>query len=120
GEARLRPHETYLRRLAGVAAIEYPSGAERPKGAAPIVLDGIELAIPLRGLVDDPAGEIARNGKLLDKLDKEIGGIEAKLGNPQFLERAPADVVEKERGKQQELRDRRATIERNLERLKQL
>ncbi|HUE39645.1 MAG TPA: class I tRNA ligase family protein, partial [Candidatus Binatia bacterium] len=115
--ATLAPHEGYLRRLAGVGTIEYRDGGERPKDAATVVVDGVELAIPLRGLVEDPAAEIARNQKQLEKLDKEMRGITAKLANPQFLERAPSEVIDKEREKQRELAERRAAIERNLARL---
>jgi len=84
------------------------------------VVDGLELAIPLGGLVDDPAGEIARIRKQLEKLAKEMHAITAKLANPQFLERAPAEIIEKERGKERELLERRAALERNLARLSDL
>ncbi|HSD10290.1 MAG TPA: valine--tRNA ligase [Candidatus Binatia bacterium] len=120
GRPRLEPHERYVRRLAGVNRIDYRDGGERPKGAATVVVDGLELAIPLRGLVEDPAAEIARNRKQLEKLDKEMRGIAAKLANPQFLERAPAEIVEKEREKERELAERRASLERSVERLSAL
>ncbi len=120
GGRRLEPHEGYLRRLAGVGAIDYRDGGERLKGAATVVVDGLELAIPLRGLIEDPAAEIARNRKQLEKLDKEMRGIAAKLANPQFLERAPAEIIEKEREKERELAERRASLERNVERLSAL
>jgi valyl-tRNA synthetase len=120
GGRRLEPHEGYLRRLAGVKTVDYRDGGERLKGAATVVIDGLELVIPLRGLVEDPAAEIARNRKQLEKLDKEMRGITAKLANPQFLERAPAEIIEKEREKERELAERRATLERNVERLSAL
>ena len=47
-------------------------------------------------------------------------GIAAKLANPQFLERAPAEIIEKEREKERELAERRASLERNVERLSAL
>ena len=71
----------------------------------------MELAIPLQGVIADPAAEIDRARKQLDKTDKEMRGIEAKLGNRQFIERAPAEIVEKERGKLSELGERRARLE---------
>jgi valyl-tRNA synthetase len=114
------PHEAYVRRLAGVGTIEYRDGTERPKAAATVIVDGLELAIPLRGLVEDPAAERARIQKQLEKAEKELRGIAAKLANPQFLERAPAEIIDKEREKQRELEERRATLERNLERLRSL
>ena len=90
------------------------------RGAATVVVGGLELAIPLRGLVEDPSAEIARNRKQLEKLDKEMRAIAAKLANPQFLERAPAEIIEKEREKERELAERRASLERNVERLSAL
>jgi valyl-tRNA synthetase len=120
GGRRLEPHEGYLRRLAGVTTVDYRDGGERLKGAATVVIDGLELVIPLRGLVEDPAAEIARNRKQLEKLDKEMRGITAKLANRQFLERAPAEIIEKEREKERELAERRATLERNVEQLSAL
>jgi valyl-tRNA synthetase len=120
GAERLAPHESYLRRLAGVATVAYANGGERPRGAATAVVAGLELAIPLRGLVEDPAAEIARNRKQLEKLDKEMRAVAAKLANPQFLERAPAEIIDKEREKQRDLVERRAALERNVERLSAL
>jgi valyl-tRNA synthetase len=118
--ARLAPNDGYVRRLAGVGSIEYRANGPRPQAAATVVVDGLEVVIPLRGLIDDPAAEIARNRKQLEKLEKEIRGLAGKLANAQFLERAPADVVEKEREKERELGERRATLERNLDRLSRL
>jgi len=120
GEERIGAHEAYLRRLAGVGTVDYRRDGERPKGAATVIVAGLELVIPLAGLVDDPAAESARQRKQLEKVEKEMRGITAKLTNAQFLERAPAEVVEKEREKERELGERRATIERTLERLASL
>jgi valyl-tRNA synthetase len=120
GADRLAPHESYVRRLAGVATVAYKNGGERPKGAATIVVGGLELAIPLRGLIEDPAAEIARNRRQLEKLEKEMRAVASKLANPQFLDRAPAEIIEKEREKQRELMERRAALERNVERLSTL
>jgi valyl-tRNA synthetase len=117
---RFAPHESYLRRLAGVAKVAYGNGGDRPKGAATMLVGGLELAIPLRGLVDDPAAEIERNRKQLDKVDQEMRFVASKLANPQFLERAPAEIIEKERERQRELTERRAALERNVERLSSL
>ena len=120
GADRLAPHESYVRRLAGVATVAYANGGERPRGAATVVVAGLELAIPLRGLVEDPAAEIARNRKQLEKLEKEMQAVASKLANPQFLERAPAEIIEKEREKQRDLVERRTALERNVERLSAL
>ncbi len=117
GRGALAPHDAYLRRLAGVSTIDYRADGERPKAASTVLIGALELVIPLKGLVEDPAGEIERIKKQLEKNEKELAGILKKLGNPQFVERAPAEILEKERDKERELGDRKATLERNLERL---
>ncbi len=61
------PHESYLRRLAGVAKIAYRKWRRAPEGRGDRGGRGLELAIPLRGLVEDPAAEIARNRKQLER-----------------------------------------------------
>jgi valyl-tRNA synthetase len=66
------------------------------------------------------AGTVERNRKQLHKVDQEIRFVASKLANPQFLERAPAEIIEKERERQRELMDRRAALERNVERLSSL
>jgi valyl-tRNA synthetase len=69
-----------------------------------------DLAISREGLVD-PAVEQARVQKDLEAARKELAGLEARLENPQFAERAPAAVVEKARAQQSELRERIAKLE---------
>ena len=120
GAGWLRPFEPHVRRLAGVGSIEYRGDGERPKGAAIAIVDGIELAIPLKGVIEDPAAEISRAEKQIEKIEKEARGVEAKLANESFLSRAPAEIVEKERGKLAELGERRAKLESSLERLRSL
>ena len=111
-----RAHEALLAKLAGVGSIDYRRDGERPKGAAVAAVEGAELAIPLAGLVD-PVAERARIGKQLDKLAKEVEGIARKLGNAQFVEKAPPEVVEEQRARSAELAERRSVLERTLERL---
>ncbi|MEA2627205.1 MAG: valyl-tRNA synthetase [Candidatus Binatota bacterium] len=116
----VRAHEAYVKRLAGVADIEYRSDGDRPRGAASERVGTLELVIPLGGILDDPAAEIRRNEKQLEKIVKELRGISQKLANEQFLERAPAEVIDKERAKEAEIAGRKHALERNLDRLRQL
>jgi len=81
--------------------------------AARGLVAGVQIALPLAGLLDFDA-ERERIGKELEKVDKELASRTKKLANQSFLERAPAEVVEKERALQQELLGRKNRLETNL------
>jgi len=63
-----------------------------PKGTASIPARAATLGLPLEGIIDIDA-EKARLSKSLEKLNKEIGGLKGRLGNPKFAASAPEEVV---------------------------
>ncbi|MEZ4359476.1 MAG: valine--tRNA ligase [Kofleriaceae bacterium] len=90
-----------------------------PSGAAKAMVGGeLEIAMPLGGLID-PVTERARIAKDLGKTDKEIGGLEKKLGNADFLAKAPPDVVAEQRARLAEEQARRGRLQEALELLSQ-
>ncbi len=74
------------------------------------------LLLPLKGVVDF-AAERERLNKELDSLNKNLEGYARKLGNPSFVERAPAAVVEEEKRRQAEALESKAKIEEALKRI---
>ncbi|MDR0809879.1 MAG: valine--tRNA ligase [Gemmobacter sp.] len=83
-----------IRRL---ARIETLSEAEiAPKGALSIAAEGASFALPLDGIIDI-AAEQARLVKALEKLEKEITGLRARLDNPKFIASAKEEVVDEAR-----------------------
>lgn len=102
--------------LARVGSLVRLEGADRPKGAAVAVAGGVELYVPIAGLVD-VAAERERLAKEIARVEKELGGVTKKLANESFLSRAPEEIVAKEREKASELEGRRALLARGLERL---
>ena len=62
----------------------------------------MELLVPMAGLIDKDA-ELARLDKEIDRKEKDRARTEGKINNPNFVEKAPEDVVQKERDKLQEL-----------------
>ena len=88
-------NEVLIKRLARIESLTPASTA--PKGALSIAAEGASLAIPLEGIIDI-AAEKARLGKSLEKLEKEIAGLKARLGNPKFIESAKEEVVDETRG----------------------
>jgi valyl-tRNA synthetase len=89
----------YFRKLAGLSELSIGLfGAPKPEKAMSAVVSGAELYLPLAGLIDLEQ-EIQRLQKELEHLEAEVRRGEKKLSNPGFVNKAPADVVEKERAK---------------------
>ncbi|MBU1935085.1 hypothetical protein KKF04_03440 [Patescibacteria group bacterium] len=80
-------------------------------GAATDVVNGIEIFIPLEGLVDTEKEKV-RLGKEIGNLEGYIKGLDAKLSNDKFAKNAPKEVVDGEKAKLSE-------AENKLEKLKE-
>jgi valyl-tRNA synthetase len=105
----------FIRRLARTGDIGFADAP--PQGSVQLLIRGEVAALPLKGVIDIGA-EHARLQKEMQKAEADIKRVDAKLGNAQFLERAPEEVVEEEREKRAEAEGRRTKILEALERLK--
>ncbi len=101
----------HLANLARVGDLAIGEGQETPKLAATGVFGDVEVYV--LGLVD-PEKERTRLEKQRASLLGQVDGIEKKLGNEKFLERAPADVVENERRRLDEFKGEVARIDEAL------
>jgi valyl-tRNA synthetase len=113
--ARVERWAEFIKRLARVS--EMSSAAVPPQGSAQLVVRGDLVALPLIGVIDI-AAERARLAKEMKKAEDDIDRVEKKLGNPKFVERADAEVVEEEKAKREEALARKAKIAEAIERLK--
>jgi len=118
-EMQLRSHEPYVRRLARLGEIRYQADGERPRGAALAVVEGAEIHIPLAGLVNLQE-ETKRLEREIGKVANDLVGVQRKLSDAKFVERAPEEVVEKERDRAAQLEEKRLSLEKSLERLRQI
>ncbi|HUG66362.1 MAG TPA: hypothetical protein VMM76_01345 [Pirellulaceae bacterium] len=91
--------------------------AEFPATHAHINLQGIDVFVDLTGLIDVSA-EIERLEKEEAKLQNLIQSKIKKLENPSFVDRAPADVVAKERESLTQLQEQLTTVQKSLEELR--
>lgn len=113
-------HAGYLHHLAAASEVAVEIlHEEKPANALTAVAQGVEIYLPLKGLIDLEK-EQARLNKELASLEKEIARIQGKLGNAGFLAKAPADVVEKEKAKQAGFLEKKGAIEERLAYLKTL
>ena len=112
--ARVERWSETLVRLARLSEIGFAEAA--PKNAVQLLVRGSVAALPLEGIVD-LAAEVARLKKEAGKARTEIGKIEGKLGNADFLARAPEEVVDEQRERRDAEAARLAKIEEALARL---
>jgi valyl-tRNA synthetase len=117
---RLMKHgEGAIISLARVAGLAIGQGIEKPEDASIQVAGDVQIYVPLRGLVDTEEEE-KRLLKEIAKIEKEIDQFSKKLENPSFVERAPADVVAREREKLTEVVDKKLVLEASLEKIRRL
>ncbi|MEQ1713110.1 MAG: class I tRNA ligase family protein, partial [Hyphomicrobium sp.] len=100
-------NEDMLKRLARLDAITFEKTA--PKGAAVIVVGETMAALPLAGIIDMGA-EAKRLQKEIAAADSDLGKMNAKLDNPNFVERAKPEAIE-------EARERKAELEGQIKKL---
>jgi valyl-tRNA synthetase len=101
-----------IHRLANVQSSElYPGAATRPAPTSAVAVGrGFELRVHFGDAVD-VAAETARIDKEIGKLEQDLAGLLRKLGNPSFVQKAPPEVVEKDRARAEELREKRGKLE---------
>ena len=75
--------------------------AEKPMSATALVGE-MKLLVPMAGLIDKEA-ELSRLDKEIDRKQKDRAKTQGKINNPSFVEKAPEEVVQKERDKLQDL-----------------
>jgi valyl-tRNA synthetase len=105
-----------LARVSPLTIIDKKDRAASKDEAKVLVLRDVEVVLPLRGMVDREA-ESKRLQSEIKEWQGQIARLEAQLQNGQFLSRAPADVVQREREKLTECKDRLRRLKMQLEKL---
>ncbi|MFL5344320.1 MAG: valine--tRNA ligase [Hyalangium sp.] len=106
----------YLLPLAGLSELRVEPPGRKPPQAAAYVGQELEIYVPLAGLIDVDA-ERERMSKEVARADQELASVLRKLENPNFVAKAPPDVVEKDRARVEELKARKAKLQENIDRL---
>jgi len=89
----LKEHLGFIKDLARIRDAKILVEGERPRAAATALADGVEIFVPLQGVVEDPQRELKRLTKELRKLLDELQLTNRKLSNESFLNKAPLNVV---------------------------
>ena len=112
----LKEHERTITDLAKVSRLTVARAGEidKPKYAAGTVVRNVEVFVVLKDILDFES-ESNRLQKELGKLEKEFGLTYRKLSNDDFLQKAPHEVIEKERDKNARLGEKIEKLNRRLE-----
>jgi valyl-tRNA synthetase len=93
---RLQANRVFLCTLASLDSAEWQDNPSQIPASATTLIGKLEVHVPLAGIIDKTA-ELARLEKETGKMEIEINKLEGKLNNPGFVDKAPAEVVQKEK-----------------------
>lgn len=113
-------NDSYIKLLGGIDNLELRAmDAEKPENAMAAVVTGIEVYLPLAGLIDVEK-ETQRLSKELATMEKDLQRVSGKLNNAGFLAKAPEDVIAKERAKSEELTGKIEAVKKRMAYLAEL
>jgi len=113
---RLAANRQYLNFLARLESVTVLDTSDQAPESATALVGEMQVLIPLAGLIDKDA-ELTRLDKEIGKLEADIKRTAGKLGNGSFVAKAPAAVVEKERGKLADARSALANLQAQKEKI---
>ena len=115
----MKHNESAIISLARISDLAIGHGIEKPKDASIQVAGDVQIYVPLKGLID-VAAEEERLLKEIGKIDKEIEMFSKKLESPAFVDRAPAEIVAKERQKLTDVNGKKLVLEESLGKIREL
>ncbi|MGD7021531.1 valine--tRNA ligase [Rossellomorea vietnamensis] len=113
----LEKNKAYIERFCNPEEMTISKDIEAPDKAMTAVATGVELYLPLEGLINIDE-EIARLEKEYEKWNKEVARVQGKLNNEKFVGKAPQKVVVEERAKEADYLEKRSTVEARIQELK--
>ncbi len=113
----LDENRIYVESLARTGTIAFQPKGEKPKGAATAIVGEVEVFLPLKGILN-LEDEEKRIQKELTKIVEDLARTDLKLHNQDFLQKARAEAVEKEKEKVKVLSEKEAKLKESLNRVK--
>jgi len=108
----------YIKDIAKAENVSVSDSQTKPEIAASVVLNQMDLIVPLEGVVDFEE-EKKRIQKELKKIEKDLIVLNKKLSNPNFVDKAPPEVIEKDRGRQTNLSEKQFKLLAHLKTVEQ-
>ncbi|MCK5709357.1 MAG: class I tRNA ligase family protein, partial [Deltaproteobacteria bacterium] len=114
----ITPNRESIIDLASLSGLELIEG-NKPEKAIAQIIPGVEVFLPVEGLIDIEK-ESQRIKKEIGKVTKDLKQTENKLSNSKFLDRAPDDIIEKEKEKFEEFSTQKKKLEEVLSKLNEI
>ena len=118
-QQNLANNRVYLQKLGRLESITWLTAEESTPESAIALVGEMKLLIPMAGLIDKDA-ELARLDKEIQKIKGDLPRIESKLSNPAFIDKAPEDVINKEKIKLADLRSMLNNLEQQQAKIRAL
>ena len=115
----LERNRTYLQKLARLESIACLQPSESAPESAIALVGNLKLLIPMAGLIDKEV-ELARLDKEIQRIENDLPRVEGKLSNPAFVDKAPDEVIEKEKAKLADMRVALANLQAQREKISAL
>jgi valyl-tRNA synthetase len=118
----VRQYADYFDKLASVTDLTVEPGAEKPDGyraSASVVVGRCEVFVPLAGMIDLEQ-ERERLRKEIEEKEGFLKSVEKKLNNTQFVNKAPDEVVDRERQKKEDATAELKRLRNNLADLEEI
>jgi len=114
----IKAYQDIIINLARLESFVVEKPGERPKAAATAIVDDVSVFVSLEGIIDF-SKEVHRLEKEIRKLTDELTVISKKLCNEDFLEKAPAEIVEKVKENHEALSDKQHKLQSNLDMIRE-
>jgi valyl-tRNA synthetase len=117
--ARQQRHGALVAHLAGLGEVRELRAADAPPPAAAAMVGELALLVPMAGLIE-PASELARLDRLLQKNTQDLSRARGRLANDEFIRHAPSEIVAQERTRLADFERTRNGLERQLAQVRAL
>ncbi len=118
-KSRFEENAIFINSLAKIESAQWLKDGDDAPDCATALCEEMQILIPLAGLIDKDA-ETARLNKEIEKIQKGLGGLEGRLNNPSFTDKAPANVVEQVKKQAEEQKAALVQLEQQLVKIKQM
>jgi len=118
-QSYLTNNTVYLQKLGRLESIMWLNSDDTTPESAIALVGEMKILIPMAGLIDKDA-ELTRLEKEIQKIKNDLPRVEGKLSNPTFIDKAPANVIDKEKAKLADLRSTLNNLEQQQTRIQAL